>query len=724
MVSYAANQQQTSADSVTPNFAEAVAQLVLFNFEQQAEDILAETETSASVRGGSALANADASALTFNDAEFSSVLFSESFGFIDYGPSLVAAKAGADVAATFSVEKGETFSFEFSGSLELLSKEIHESEDKYARAEVISGFFVVDFENEDDPDILAYAIIFGILITTATIGGIIIENNTENPDAVLDLISEKDVDVGGDNDVDFVVGDFFGHYSQQFAENAEISIIQFDYSAIELIDDTLLGLLGDDAIFGTTGDDTLTGSGVFGDLGDDEIFGLKSDDVLVGGGGDDTLWGGGGGDSLGGGDGNDVLDPGRGDDYILAGFGDDVIKVRNSQAVGDTMKGGYGWDKLINDNGGPIVLNTFGPVNSIEEIEGSWRDIRGTSGDDFLDFSATVLTKVSKVDGRSGNDTIRGSQDDDHLLGGVGNDEIDGQGGDDLLEGGLGADMLFGGNGDDTLLGGAKDDTLNGGNGSDVLDGGWGADVNIGGAGDDLIKVRNDEALNDTFDGGDGFDTIVNYGSGPIKLTDFGPANNIESIEGTRRGVVGTSGDNAFDFSKTDLNRVSFVDGGDGNDTIVGSSGDDEIRGKGGRDDLFGGEGDDILTGDADNDTLNGNLGRDSLNGGTAEDVLDGGGDDDILDGGRHDDTVTGGAGADVFVLRDDFGSDVFTDFDLDEGDRITNFNNRRSVQDVQFAAGIGYEVHFAKTSDILTVEALVWDSELEGYLANDFMLL
>ena len=82
--------------------------------------------------------------------------------------------------------------------------------------------------------------------------------------------------------------------------------------------------------------------------------------------------------------------------------------------------------------------------------------------------------------------TIRGTINDDHLVGTPGNDVICGLGGNDVvsagagndrLDGGAGNDQLNGGPGRDTLLGGAGNDWLNSKDGAaDVANGGPGAD--------------------------------------------------------------------------------------------------------------------------------------------------------------------------------------------------------------------------------------------------------
>ena len=385
----------------------------------------------------------------------------------------------------------------------------------------------------------------------------------------------------------------------------------------------------------------------------------------------------------------------------------DTVLVREDEAVGDIINGGLGRDVIMTTDGGAVTLNVFGPANSIEEWHGLRRGIQGTNGNDLLDFSATLLVDVPEIDGRDGDDTIGGSNfNDDSILGGNGDDELSGNDGDDRLEGEQGDDMLFGGNGEDTVNGGIGADTLDGGDGNDLLDGGRGDDENIGGAGDDIIKVRDWEAVNDGFDGGDGFDTIINAGVGAVKLENFfSPINGIERWDGQWRGIQGTDGDNRLDFSATELYMVDGVGGGAGNDTVIGSFTDD---------DLFGGDG---------NDLIGGLGGADSLEGGNGDDRLVGGDGADTLEGLRGNDTLTGGADADLFVLRGNFGDDTFTDVNLNEGDRISNENFDRQVELVQYIANQGYRVDFTHTDDFLMVTSLVPDQQLEDYLNDDFML-
>lgn len=121
--------------------------------------------------------------------------------------------------------------------------------------------------------------------------------------------------------------------------------------------------------------------------------------------------------------------------------------------------------------------------------------------------------------------------------------------------------------------------------------------------------------------------------------------------------IFGGSGDDTIDVSKlrcigstsVSLNggagndtiigskKGDSIDGGDGNDTITGGNGNDTINAGLGDDVASGGNGKDTLNGGDGNDTLNGQNGKDSLFGDAGDDILSGGEGNDKLDGGEND---------------------------------------------------------------------------------------
>ncbi|NJK68768.1 MAG: peptidylprolyl isomerase [Microcoleus sp. CSU_2_2] len=143
-------------------------------------------------------------------------------------------------------------------------------------------------------------------------------------------------------------------------------------------------------------------------------------------------------------------------------------------------------------------------------------------------------------------------------------------------------------------------------------------------------------------------------------------------------GVQGGAGNDRLIGSPTN----DAISGNQGNDTITGEAGDDFLRGGKANDLITGGVGNDILIGNQGDDILNGDAGNDFLRGGQGNDTLVGGDGNDILIGDTGNNTLTGGGGADTFVS---IGVDPATlpfilllptsqtivDFRPEEGDRI-----------------------------------------------------
>ena len=91
------------------------------------------------------------------------------------------------------------------------------------------------------------------------------------------------------------------------------------------------------------------------------------------------------------------------------------------------------------------------------------------------------------IDGTDHDDTILGSDGDDHIDAGGGDDVVCGGNGHNDIHGGEGDDVLVGGPDDDNLDGGEGDDTVVGFAGHDTISGGTGRDFLVGGSGDDVM---------------------------------------------------------------------------------------------------------------------------------------------------------------------------------------------------------------------------------------------
>jgi Ca2+-binding RTX toxin-like protein len=103
----------------------------------------------------------------------------------------------------------------------------------------------------------------------------------------------------------------------------------------------------------------------------------------------------------------------------------------------------------------------------------------------------------------------------------------------------------------------------------------------------------------------------------------------------------------------------SYVNGGDGDDFIVGGDAADSLWGENGNDTIVGGYGNDYIRGGGDNDTLYGDAGLDNLSGGAGDDTIYGGSENDYLFGDVGSDWLIGNSGRDSMYGGD--GNDYFT---------------------------------------------------------------
>ncbi|MBI2254724.1 MAG: hypothetical protein HYU58_08910 [Proteobacteria bacterium] len=255
-----------------------------------------------------------------------------------------------------------------------------------------------------------------------------------------------------------------------------------------------------------------------------------------------------------------------------------------------------------------------------------------------------------------------------------------------------------------SLAGNGGDDTLKGGAGNDYLDGGDGKDKLSGGAGDDVLFVDQNDTL---IDGEAGADIAIVTSEIGVQL-DLA-ASHLEAARGW-------SGDDVFDASQVTKSNIGrtydpdgiytgwgvSLDGGAGNDKLVGSDGNDSLSGGSGADRLIGGKGDDYIVADAD-DTISAGDGVDTvifsgsdgikrnvadlgaeivggtegddtfttddahvvvLSGDRGDDSLSGSRGDDTFIGGLNDDILKGGAGDDTYRFSRGDGQDEITDRD------------------------------------------------------------
>jgi len=467
------------------------------------------------------------------------------------------------------------------------------------------------------------------------------------------------------------------------------------------------------------------------------LLGTESDDNLLNDGSYDAVSGLGGNDTLEGASGNDSIDGGAGDDFLIGGAGDDFLFGGTGT---DTYIGGEGHDAVWFEDAtqgvsanlvtGVIQNDGFGNAETISEVEG----INGSQfGDDFNAGGGYAIGRAGNdnltanwVNGGSGNDTLVGGGSvanldygDDgfdstgvsaqgvvvNLTTGIATDNwgntdqlsgfanVSGSFYADQITGDTSANDLFGGSGNDTLDGGEGDDNLNGWEGDDSIVGGAGDDFLIGGMG------------TDTYVGGEGHDAVwfedatqgvsANLVTGVIQNDGFGNAETISEVEGINGSQFGddlnAGGGYVIGSAGNDNLTANWVNGGSGNDTLVGGGSDanldygdngfdpagvtaqgvvvnlttgiatdnwsntdqlsgfanvsgsfyaDRIIGNTSANDLFGGGGNDTLNGGAGNDYLSGWEGNDSMLGGAGSDTLEGGSGNDTMNGGTITDLV------------------------------------------------------------------------------------
>ncbi len=322
---------------------------------------------------------------------------------------------------------------------------------------------------------------------------------------------------------------------------------------------------------------------------------------------------------------------------VLTNFGDvlDNTMTISRNAAGQLLVNGGAVPVL---GGTPTVANT----NLIQMF--------GLGGNDVMTLNeAQGALPRANMFGGAGNDTITGGSGGDMLFGQAGNDILLGKGGDDFLFGGSENDTLTGGDGDDQVFGESGDDRFiwNPGDDTDLWEGGAGIDtaqVNGGGGAEDFTVTANGTRVR--------FDRLD---PAPFSI-DIGTMENLV--------VHMNGGDDTFSATGNLAALIKItVDGGAGNDTILGSNGADL---------LLGGDG---------NDFVDGQQGNDVVFLGAGDDVAqwDPGDGSDVIEGQAGADTLrfNGSAANELHTLSANGGRALFTRnvgnivMDLDDVEKV-----------------------------------------------------
>jgi Ca2+-binding RTX toxin-like protein len=408
-----------------------------------------------------------------------------------------------------------------------------------------------------------------------------------------------------------------------------------------------------------------------------------------------------------------------------------------------------------------IILGT----NNSEFLFGSdaAEDFRGLDGNDTIiglggDDSVYGNSGNDFVSGNLGNDQVFGGQGDDTVVGGQGNDTLNGNIGNDLVNGNLGNDAVFGGQGNDTVRGGQGNDLVSGDVGNDLIYGDVGNDTLTGGEGfdafvidsrDSRVAVITDFLPSQDYIALDGDLQPPGSTTGiPIVLTSAGTNTNISVGDRLIATLLNVSPSliNSNNFTRnlvspsappatTSGNTITGTNGNDTiadtsssgvtgspqniatnlNDTIDGGSGDDVILGLGGNDSIQGGAGNDTINPGLGNDTVLGSAGNDVFvyNNGDGSDTIDGGDGNDQL-------TVNLSSEADLVAIASQGNQLVIS------RSNVTPFSlNLTSVEQIFINGGSGNDLINGSTSSInssLYLNGDTGNDTLIGGLGNDVL--
>jgi Ca2+-binding RTX toxin-like protein len=450
--------------------------------------------------------------------------------------------------------------------------------------------------------------------------------------------------------------------------------------------DTLIGGAGADEIYGQAGNDVLAGRG-----GADLLSGGADDDVLTGGDGDDEVLGGGGNDRM-------VWNPGDDSDVDEGGKGTDTVEVNGGNGA-ETFTATADGTRVRFDRTTPAPFSL--DIGTSEKLV-----VHAHGGDDRFSTAGDLAARIGiTVDGGTGDDTILGSNGADVLLGSDGTDVIDGEQGNDLVVLGAGDDTVRWdpGDGNDRVEGSEGTDTMvvNGdgtaetfeasANGErlrftrDVgavaldVDGIELVDVHASGnadsvivgdlTGTDVIEVNADLAATGGGSAGDAAaDSVVVNGTAAADVIDVFGTSTSATVVGLAARVDISNADGPGDalaiatLGGNDSVAATTVPAGGISLTVDGGAGDDRLLGTQGADRLFGGDG---------NDFIHGDNGADVVSMGAGDDVAQ-------WDPGDGSDTVEGQDGADTLRFS---GSNANEDIDITaNGPRVRLFRDIAGV--------------------------------------------
>jgi len=178
---------------------------------------------------------------------------------------------------------------------------------------------------------------------------------------------------------------------------------------------------------------------------------------------------------------------------------------------------------------------------------------------------------------------------------------------DDIIIGSLNSEVILGLNGNDNIQGNGGNDTIFGGNGEDIISGGSGFDKLFGEEENDVLIGDSTTSLVDSLIGNDlaAIDALYDILLGTNSITSLTSDMQLAN-DGHKNGtdekdfVVNDKTGNAFQFV-----GIQLLDGGKGDDYLLGQNSDELFIGGPGHDYFDCGEGIDTVLDFADEDTAN-----------------------------------------------------------------------------------------------------------------------
>lgn len=422
------------------------------------------------------------------------------------------------------------------------------------------------------------------------------------------------------------------------------------------LDNVLTGNIGDNALYGLAGDDALSG----GD-GDDVLSGGAGADTLSGGGGSDTLYGDGDDGVIDGGDGYDVL-------YVDSKSSLSGVTVTNveeivetnpvSSSSGGSSSGGSGDSGAGSDgdSGGGSDGGSGG--GGVTTTSGSGTSATGQATvTKLLTNGASTTSTVSLVDGANAvNATLPAQVTASVESTGAATGKADAA--TDLTSliaqtgsADAGSQQAMASSWASSL---GDADTVNvvhlklsapsmPGDPITITDGGSSGAHQAFVIDASEVPAGTTIALND-----------IDFASvtGTVTINGGAGENWVVGDSGSQTMILGTGNDTVFGGGGNDT-----VASADGDDLLLGNQGLDLVTGGFGNDQLYGGQDADVVLGNQDDDTVFGNMANDTIFGGQGEDFMYGGQDNDVvvgnfgndtLFGNRDDDTLFGGQDEDL----------------------------------------------------------------------------